>query len=493
VSAKEKETFPLEVLDDPKPGMGRNFCDDQRPFAFIGIYLCSSVVSVNTWVLALGLGLLLGTAFPSTAGERLRIIIETDAGGDPDDEQSLVRFLLYANEWDVEGIIANRPQAREGENRNRERTGLGIVRAMIDAYGACYPRLVQHDPQFPKPEALRSRSVPGYEDTDDGVELIVRAVDAADARPVWFSNWGTDHGSASSSLKRALDRVLRERGPAGYARFKRRIYLSSSDEFGEHTGTLDPPFPLWVDTWRPEMNRKRWYHQFSAITAGAGGFDIERDVRSGHGPLGALYPTNTTHWLKEGDTLSFLYLVPNGLNNPFEPGWGGWGGRLGKNEEFSDKPYYWANEIDRWQGTINRENTLARWAEAIQNDFRARMDWCVAERPNANHPPIPGVRGALQRTVRAGQLVELDATPSVDPDGHSLRFNWLPYFEVTGYGGPAIELQNSDQARSSLEAPRLDRAGSVHLILSVTDGGEPRLTRYQRVILEIEPALDKGK
>src|SRR5712692_8487395 len=41
---------------------------------------------------------------------KLRLIIETDAGGDPDDEQSLVRFLLYTNEWEVEGIIANRPR-----------------------------------------------------------------------------------------------------------------------------------------------------------------------------------------------------------------------------------------------------------------------------------------------------------------------------------------------------------------------------------------------
>src|SRR4051812_23355725 len=60
------------------------------------------------------------------ASDRLRLIIETDAGGDPDDEQSLVRFLLYANEWDVEGIIANRSRARDGENLNPERTGLGI-------------------------------------------------------------------------------------------------------------------------------------------------------------------------------------------------------------------------------------------------------------------------------------------------------------------------------------------------------------------------------
>src|SRR5687767_15340679 len=83
------------------------------------------------------------------AGERLRLIVETDAGGDPDDEQSLVRFLLYANEWDVEGIIANREKARDGENKNAVRDGLGIVRRQLDAYGEVWPRLRQHDSRFP--------------------------------------------------------------------------------------------------------------------------------------------------------------------------------------------------------------------------------------------------------------------------------------------------------------------------------------------------------
>src|SRR3954471_8476899 len=78
--------------------------------------------------------------------ERLRVIIETDAGGDPDDEQSLVRFLLYVNEWDVEGIICTLPKARDRENLNPERTGLGIVRRQLKAYGECHPNLVKHDP-----------------------------------------------------------------------------------------------------------------------------------------------------------------------------------------------------------------------------------------------------------------------------------------------------------------------------------------------------------
>src|SRR5258705_7155832 len=77
--------------------------------------------------------------------DRVRIIVETDAGGDPDDEQSMVRFLLYANDFDVEGIIANRPKAREGESKNSEQTGLAIVRRMVRAYGECWPNLVKND------------------------------------------------------------------------------------------------------------------------------------------------------------------------------------------------------------------------------------------------------------------------------------------------------------------------------------------------------------
>src|SRR5437870_11307339 len=93
-----------------------------------------------------------GFTAPANADERLRLVIETDAGGDPDDEQSLVRFLLYTCEWDVEGIIANRAQAREGENLNLERTDLGIVRALVKAYGECYPNLVRNDARYPSPD-----------------------------------------------------------------------------------------------------------------------------------------------------------------------------------------------------------------------------------------------------------------------------------------------------------------------------------------------------
>lgn len=417
---------------------------------------------------------------------RLRVLIETDAGGDPDDEQSLVRFLLYTNEWDVEGLIANRPAARDGENENPVRTGLGIVQRQIDAYAECYPRLVQHDPRYPPPDELRSRTVAGYPDVDDGVQLLIAAVDRDDPRPLWFCNWGTDDGAALSCLRRALDRVRQERGPEGYARFKARIYLSSSDRFGPHTYEIPPAFPLWVDTFRPEVDRRRWYHRFSALTAEAGGFDIERDCRRDHGPLGALYPTNTTHPQKEGDTLSFLYLVPTGLNDPLQPPWGSWAGRYGLQDDAQGRNYFWANVADTWQGATHREQTLARWAADLQNDFRARLDWCVREYGDANHPPLAQLDGPLERTLRGGETTQLDASASTDPDGDALRFQWVHYAEATGLDEPLL-LDGDDTATAQFTPPLGEREYDAHLVLSVTDSGEPPLTRYARVILHVRP------
>jgi hypothetical protein len=72
---------------------------------------------------------------------------------------------------------------------------------------------------------------------------MIAAVDRDDPRPVWFSNRGTDHGSAASCLKRALDR-----GQEGYAQFKAKLRLSSYDAFGDHSTTLNPP---WTFGWTP--------------------------------------------------------------------------------------------------------------------------------------------------------------------------------------------------------------------------------------------------
>ena len=437
-----------------------------------------------------GLGLLWVAAGEAARAEpeppRLRLIIETDAGGDPDDEQSLVRFLLYADSWDIEGILCTRPETLRGENLNPAPTGLAIVQRLLDAYAEVHPRLRQHG-DFPAPEFLRRRTVAGYDDRDDGVRLILEAVDRDDPRPVWFSNWGTNDGT-TSSLQRALDRVLRERGPDGYARFKNKLRLCSDDRFGAHTTTLEPPWRLWVYTKFPDMDGGRWYHRFGPLTATAGGFDLRRDLLTGHGPLAALYPTNTHLPQKEGDTPEFLYLVPNGLNEPDKPGWGSWAGRFGRQPDAGERAYYWPDVRDTVDGRAHRDHTLSRWAAHLQNDFRARLDWCVRDFADANHPPRPVVDGPLRRSVTAGRTVRLDASASADPDGQALEFAWLPYPEAGSYRGPAVVIDGSGRAVASFTAPDVSAPETVHVILAVTDRGEPPLTRYARVVVTVEPA-----
>ena len=364
-----------------------------------------------------------------------------------------------------------------------------MVRRLVEAYGQCWTNLVQHDPRYPTAGALRARTVPGHNDTGEAVQLLIAAIDRPDPRPVWYSDWGSDRGSGTNNLRRALDRVWRERGPEGYAAFKSRLRLASYENFADHTANRTPPFPLWVDTWRPELDGRRWYHRFAPITARAGGFDLARDCLTGHGPLGALYPTNTGPPQKEGDTLSFLYLVPNGLNEPEQPGWGGWGGRLGPNPEYPGRPYYWAGLTDAWQGSTNRDNTLLRWAPAIQNDFKARLDWCVRPPDGANHPPVVRVSPTGEIALGPGETVVFDAGRSADRDGDRLTFAWQYYAEAGTCTAPPQLQANGSVA--VLTAPATPASGTAHVILAVTDSGDPPHTRYQRLRVQMKPDAER--
>jgi hypothetical protein len=235
------------------------------------------------------------------------------------------------------------------------------------------------------------------------------------------------------------------------------------------------------------LDRKRWYHRFSALTATAGGFDLKRDVLTGHGPLGALYPTNTRPPQKEGDTMTFLYLVPTGMNDPEKPTWGSWAGRYGRNENYKDKNYYWANQQDTWRGSTNRDNTLKRWAVDLQNDFKARLDWCVTDFACANHPPVLRLKGPLRRKVAPGEQVRLDAGSSTDVDGDGLAYTWMFYPEVGSYRGTLPQLADPCSPQTSFVAPKVDTVETIHLLVVVTDNGEPPLTRYGRVIVTVDP------
>jgi hypothetical protein len=140
-----------------------------------------------------------------------------------------------------------------------------------------------------------------------------------------------------------------------------------------------------------------------------------------------------------------------------------------------------------WQGTPSRDNVLLRWAEDLQNDFRARLDWCVQSAAEANHPPVAVLNGQggtqiLKRTASANVELVLDASGSSDPDGHPLAYEWFSYPEAGTYRGE-VRIADRRAAKTSVIVPT-DAAGStIHVILAVRDQATPPLTRYRRIIV----------
>jgi hypothetical protein len=99
------------------------------------------------WVVACLIALLHATDFGrADAGQpiaRPRIVVLTDISNEPDDEMSLVRFLVYANEFEVEGRIATTSVWL------RDNVRPDLIRKTVEAYGQVQPKLAQHTPGFP--------------------------------------------------------------------------------------------------------------------------------------------------------------------------------------------------------------------------------------------------------------------------------------------------------------------------------------------------------
>lgn len=239
------------------------------------------------------------------------------------------------------------------------------------------------------------------------------------------------------------------------------------------------------------------------------------NIQQGHGPLGATYPD--TAWGMEGETPAFLGLIPNGLNAPENPNWGGWGGRyelgvpdiskMGKGHsvvelepvtrpiwtDTSDafSPYRrsdYKRAVEKSETTYSGNHaTLWRWRDDFQRDFAARMDWCVKSYREANHPPVPQLNHPEAITVKSGQGFTLDAYGSSDPDGDSIGYLWFHYPEAGTYNELITTGGAENVDRFSVTAPKVDEEATAHFILRVTDKGTPALSRYKRVIVTITP------
>src|SRR5262249_37076483 len=112
--------------------------------------------------MTVGLGLALfmicasaGQQAPQPQPERLRLVVLTDISGlaageaEPDDGQSMIRLMLYTNEFDIEGLIASSNMG------HGQRVRPELIRRVVDAYEKVRPNLLVHDPRYPQADSLR--------------------------------------------------------------------------------------------------------------------------------------------------------------------------------------------------------------------------------------------------------------------------------------------------------------------------------------------------
>lgn len=414
-----------------------------------------------------------------------RVINTTDLGADPDDEQSMVRQLVSANEFDIEGLIVSTGCWKKKQSNTK------MLDKLVDAYAECYDNLKVHADGFPTPRYLRSISVMGQtgygmSDVGDGKdspgsELIIASVDKDDPRPVWVGAWG-----GANNVAQAIWKVRATRSKAELDKFlsKLRVFdILGQDDAGAWI-TKNFPEVLYIRAvkvygWQPPKNG-----------------DYQRKDIQSHGPLGAVYPD--TKWATEGDTPAFMHVYPNGLNDPDKIDQGGWGGRFSWKKQVSIKSMRAVKQEEReydpyemYGNTPDGTSAIKRWSKGYDNDFAARMDWSITSKyEDANHHPVAIVNGDRSRRVlevsaAPGAKVKLSAEGSSDPDKDGLTFAWSFYDEPSSYDG-SVEITNKNSSTATVSIPSNAAGKNLHIILELFDDGAPNLYAYRRVIVNVK-------
>ena len=237
-------------------------------------------------------------ALPACAAPepRPRLIILTDIGGDPDDQQAMVRLMTYSNEFEIEGLIASAAGTVGELKENIVRPDL--IREVVTAYGQARGNLTLHAEGFPTAEHLLShiksgnpvrgvKHIGGSHDTE-GSNWIIAAADRDDSRPLCMAIWG-----GSTELAQALWRVRYDRSPQQLAKFVSKLRVCSIGHQDDTGPWIVKEFPdlFYVLGLAPEGRDKREASYRGMYLGGDEALTsrqwIDLHVREGHGPLGA--------------------------------------------------------------------------------------------------------------------------------------------------------------------------------------------------------------
>jgi hypothetical protein len=476
-----------------------------------------------------------------------RIVVTCDP--ELDDNNSLIRFLLYSNEYDVEGLIYASSQVHwkgDGkgtkvfeEGREYARMGLGpqeswrwgedehFINDVVDAYGKVYPNLKVHDSNYPAPEYLQSIIRWGNVEFEgdisretEGSNLIKTLILDDEPGQLFVTAWG-----GPSTIARALKSIQETyEGTPEWESIKDKV---AGKAVLLLSGTQDRSYADYIKPNWPEVE--------AIITGYSGiglGYNAQRGTKpeqlfyyepewteaniTSKGPLGELYRVwGDGKQMAKGDMTDYFGLSGYTADELRAMGYNVWTAPQSKGSfisegdtpsflDFLDNGLYAWKEVGYggWSGTRRRDNlsttnpampsSRGQASNSGYPEFLPAAQNSFANRLNWSVTPNyedanhePIIKGPLAIEAKPGETVTLKTKIS-DPDDNNVSVTWHQ-FKVAPYEGiVSADIPNSPE--TTVVIPEDAKAGDkIHMVLEAVDDGSPALTSYKRVIITIVP------
>lgn len=435
-----------------------------------------------------------------------RLVVLTDIGPanvEPDDNESAVRLLAYADRFEIEAICTT-----IGWNCDPYPTEWAeYLTRVVDAYETDVKNLMKRSGQsgfntlfaengkqklgyWPSVKYIRSRVMMGSQKAGIGVigkgndspgsDFLIKLADENDPRPIWVTAWG-----GANTLAQAIWKVKQTRSPEELKKFLNKFRLYTiTDQDMQYSMRMNRAYSShqWLRKEFSEDLKLIWDESAWLNQNELGKLNWQKYTRyiQGKGEMGKVYPT--FKWGVEGDTPSFLHLMPNGLNNPDEPEQVGWGGY----HVFGISPDSITNAWTNWQEYEKRisDSYEKRFYPDEFNDFAARMAWAANGEGNTN--PVIVINGRkgiapFELMTNTGNTVTINASKSYDDEDNNMTFRWWQQPEI----GIPIVIGDSDTPIAKIKIPKEAKGHDIHIICEVHDDGAFNLVSYRRVIIKV--------